>query len=214
MNRPALAVALVLSCLIAPGCSRKRAAALDKGAPARRSPVRSALAGKDGSPSGFMVKGPESGPVDATWHDPATGLTWQRHATHLGVDWKGAGKHCASLDLGGKVDWRLPTFPELRTLVRGCPRVATGGACKIGAGSLSNAVWNGQCKGCAYRKGPTKGCYWPAGLTGECNWHFSASVDTRTNDGYWYLDFSNGYTYYDDFQFTNAITRCVRGPGK
>ncbi len=42
-----------------------------------------------------------------------------------------AGNYCKNLKQGGFTDWRLPTIDELRTLVVNCPKVESGGACKV-----------------------------------------------------------------------------------
>ena len=45
--------------------------------------------------------------------------------------WDDAVLYCQNLDEGGHDDWRMPNIDELRTLVRNCSGVMTGGACKI-----------------------------------------------------------------------------------
>jgi len=42
-----------------------------------------------------------------------------------------AKKYCESLKEGGFTNWRLPTIDELRTLVVNCPKLETGGTCKV-----------------------------------------------------------------------------------
>jgi Protein of unknown function (DUF1566) len=49
--------------------------------------------------------------------DPRTRLVWQRGAGVSGVDWMTALAYCASLDLDGASDWRLPTSKEFFTIV-------------------------------------------------------------------------------------------------
>lgn len=49
--------------------------------------------------------------------DIATGLTWQRAATSAPLAFDAATSYCASLDLAGKTGFRLPTLPELLTLI-------------------------------------------------------------------------------------------------
>jgi hypothetical protein len=51
--------------------------------------------------------------------DPTTGLTWETQATSTQFPLSGAVTHCAGLTLGSVAagTWRLPTLPELRTLV-------------------------------------------------------------------------------------------------
>ena len=51
-------------------------------------------------------------------HDPLTGLVWQRtFLTTAGISPSEAIAHCEALEYAGASDWRLPTYPELETLV-------------------------------------------------------------------------------------------------
>ena len=54
---------------------------------------------------------------DGTVSDHSTGLTWQRADDGKTRDWPGALRYCATLDLGGKRDWRLPNVKELQSIV-------------------------------------------------------------------------------------------------
>jgi hypothetical protein len=51
--------------------------------------------------------------------DTKTGLLWQQAlATPVGaLDWPTAKQYCATLKLGGRIHWRVPTIKELVTLV-------------------------------------------------------------------------------------------------
>jgi hypothetical protein len=67
---------------------------------------------------------PYTGNLDAHYatskpsvRDLATGLTWQREVPHSTFDFDAALSYCASLNLDGHKDWRLPSMPELLTLV-------------------------------------------------------------------------------------------------
>jgi hypothetical protein len=51
-----------------------------------------------------------------TWNDPLTGLEWQFRSPGK-MDWHEALEYARSLRLDGKSDWRLPTAPELETLL-------------------------------------------------------------------------------------------------
>jgi hypothetical protein len=51
-----------------------------------------------------------------TWRDSATGLTWTVKDNGEDVSFAQARNYCASLDLGGNKDWRLPTIDELKTI--------------------------------------------------------------------------------------------------
>ena len=51
-----------------------------------------------------------------TWNDPRTGLEWQYRSPGK-MNWHEALEYARSLQLDGKSDWRLPTAPELETLL-------------------------------------------------------------------------------------------------
>lgn len=51
-----------------------------------------------------------------TWKDPQTGLEWQYQSPGK-MTWHEALDYAQSLILDGKSDWRLPTAPELETLL-------------------------------------------------------------------------------------------------
>ena len=59
-----------------------------------------------------------TGPAEEllTWKDSRTGLEWQFHSPGK-MDWHEALEYAKSLTLNGKNDWRLPTAPELETLL-------------------------------------------------------------------------------------------------
>jgi hypothetical protein len=50
------------------------------------------------------------------WKDPRTGLEWQYRSPGK-MNWHEALEYAKSLTLDGKDDWRLPTAPELETLI-------------------------------------------------------------------------------------------------
>lgn len=53
--------------------------------------------------------------------DPDAGLCWARQAAPYAVTWQEAARYVAGLNaarFGGQADWRLPTVPELVTLLR------------------------------------------------------------------------------------------------
>jgi hypothetical protein len=51
-----------------------------------------------------------------TWKDPKTGLEWQCNSPGK-MTWYQAQDYARSLTLDGRSDWRLPSAPELETLL-------------------------------------------------------------------------------------------------
>ena len=51
--------------------------------------------------------------------DRETGLVWEKtpEPTPISVNWFNAIEHCSVLNTGGRLGWRLPTLPELQSLV-------------------------------------------------------------------------------------------------
>jgi hypothetical protein len=57
-------------------------------------------------------------------YDPSTLLLWQQAGSHAPLDWRAAAGFVATLNQslwGGRADWRLPTIPELVSLLRPPP---------------------------------------------------------------------------------------------
>ena len=54
---------------------------------------------------------------DGTITDTTTGLMWQAVTPEERMTWQEAIYYCASLDLAGRKDWRLPTVKELFSIV-------------------------------------------------------------------------------------------------
>jgi len=150
------------------------------------------------------------------WYDPATGLCWQDPPEEIRRDRDRAVGYCNGLSLGGAGPgaWHLPTIDELRSLVRGCPAVGTGGPCGITDSCLRFECWTDGCQGCVHTPGGgpgTGGAYWPPELGGTADWYWSSSL---------YVD-AGGYGYYLQFEYgvvsshatwAEAFARCVR-PG-
>ncbi|MDI7269133.1 MAG: DUF1566 domain-containing protein [Myxococcota bacterium] len=150
------------------------------------------------------------------YFDPATTLCWQDPLPGGVVfDWDGALTYCAGLSLAGhgRGSWRLPTIGELRSLVRGCPAIETGGACGVTDACLGDGCRNDSCEGCEYLGGPgAGGAYWPAGFSGPASWYWSSSAHADDPSQAWAVYFGQGYVAGRDKTYP-AQFRCVRrGP--
>lgn len=70
-----------------------------------------------------IIAGPQrfEGALDPTLAaavlDKETGLVWAKAPDYKGATWFGALEFCATLSLGGRSGWRLPTIEELASLV-------------------------------------------------------------------------------------------------
>ena len=60
------------------------------------------------------------------YKDAATNLEWTKKS-YVNGDPE---TYCADLTIDSKSDWRLPTITELRTIIDGCEKLETGGACQ------------------------------------------------------------------------------------
>lgn len=123
------------------------------------------------------------------WTDSATGKTWLNPPGPVAMTFPEAVAYCSALDLNGK-GWRLPTISELRSLVRGCPGIELGGACKVGEGGCLAKECRKACEPCTTGKGPA-GAYWPEGVLGDDGRHWSATVVQDLPDKVWVLDFGH-----------------------
>ena len=146
------------------------------------------------------------------WTDSSSGLTWQITPTGGIMKWSDAKTHCSGLDLGGHTDWHLPTISELRTLIRGCPGSATGGACEVTDSCLSHTAScfdQGACWSCSDGRGPADGCYWPDEMQGTCSWYWSSSLGEDYGNLAWNVYFGRG-SVNDAAVTTDRRARCVR----
>lgn len=69
------------------------------------------------SPPAPSLDGPRYDVAEGTVRDRRTALTFQRHAAPEPMTHEAAAGYCGDLELDGARDWRLPTMPELETLV-------------------------------------------------------------------------------------------------
>jgi hypothetical protein len=149
------------------------------------------------------------------WLDPSSGLCWQNPSSPSSMSWSAATSYCATSELGGLApgSWHVPTIDELRSLVRGCSRIETGGACGVTDDCLEYACWMlTSCMECLAGSGPAPGgAFWPDELAGAVRWYWSSSSFADDPSRAWFL------TYYGadiswDLKTSPGFVRCVR-PG-
>ncbi len=105
--------------------------------------------------------------------DPDTGIEWQ----NVDIDrlsYENAVAYCADLVIDGKSDFRLPSYDDLRSLVRNCPAFETGGECEVSDSCNTDDCYSrhmGRCAGC----GPAAECHWPDWMEGPCNFYWSST---------------------------------------
>jgi|GEM_PF-2478116 len=146
---------------------------------------------------------------DGTLGDPATCLTWQVSPPEA-MSWAAARAYCTGNQAGlPGAGWHLPTVGELRSLVDGCAKTATGGACGVTDTCLTASCWSETaCWSC-----PAAGdCYWDPSLQGDCDWYWSSSPDPGNATLGWLVGFKNGDVLNGGVTDANGV-RCVRrGP--
>jgi serine/threonine-protein kinase len=74
-------------------------------------------------PAGYTVNR-LSAPMDGILHDAATGLIWQQSGSPYSLTWPAAQAYVEELNrerVGARDRWRLPTIPELMSLLRPTP---------------------------------------------------------------------------------------------
>jgi len=88
-------------------------------------------------------------------YDLTTSLGWVI-STASSLTVAQAADFCASLEIAGLSDWRLPTINEARSLAGGCANTAPGGSCTIADSSCLNATCGlgAECTSCVYGAGP------------------------------------------------------------
>ncbi len=138
-------------------------------------------------------------------------LVWQNPAALDQMKWQEAMDYCEALVLDESENWRLPTIGELRTLVRGCDAVVSGGSCLLNDTCYASNCRNDDCDGCAENEGPEDGCYWQSGLEGICLGYWSSTSVENDDEKAWLLGFGSAVIYYGSGKETyNGNVRCVR----
>ncbi|MDD5309540.1 MAG: DUF1566 domain-containing protein [Deltaproteobacteria bacterium] len=171
--------------------------------------------------SGTDAGGDADGDTDADgdadcaeeWRDSTSKLSWEMTPPGDQVTWQSGLDRCDGLALCGHDDWRMPTIGELRTLMRGCAAIETGGTCGVTDDCLTPYCWSAACQGCPAGGEPDNGCYWPAGIGGECSYYWSASCRSDDASQAWVVTFGGGLDSSLGFYTKSKTTyvRCVRG---
>lgn len=156
--------------------------------------------------------------------DPESNLTWSPVAgtrEQYGYAWgfyqaDQAESYCSSLKEGGFTDWHLPTIDDLRTLIVNCPKLQTGGTCRVSDKKkcLSSTCYSETsclCEGETERDAFSKfgyeglGIYWSSSSGGFDGYEQNWLIQT---EGY-----ANVFSY-DLYEYLNqnfyAPARCVR----
>lgn len=126
-----------------------------------------------------------------------SGLLWSEVSRNP-MTWDEAISYCE------KLDGRLPTISELRTLIQNCPKNEIGGACGVTYECLSYLdCWNESCYGCEYDK---SGKY---SFFGDVAWLWSSSKQSDNEYSVWDIDFASGHVlnHNENEEFN---VRCVR----
>jgi hypothetical protein len=133
------------------------------------------------------------------WFDPTTGLLWQNGAD-VGSQYfnaSAAETYCQNLTWGGLTGWTLPTIDDLRSFIRGCPSMETGGACGFTDNytdcqpavpyCYNNPNACANCGGCQNMQGPGQGgAYWSSDIpavAGVIGSYWSATRECAQNGG-------------------------------
>lgn len=163
------------------------------------------------------------------WRDPATGLIWTRCS--LGQTWNGSGcdgqakefnwwdAHQAALkhSEGGHSDWRLPTAPELASLLAG--KVQQGKAAYLMQNKVNGEErWSGLS---AAEQNDLQQNYFDSGQEGYVSpklgkpgadnfgWYWSSSPDGGNSGLAWSVSFTNGNVFSSNRNYLSGV-RLVR----
>ena len=146
-----------------------------------------------------------------SWTDSSSGLTWENPPPGDIMTWLGAHQYCDDLALGGCSDWRLPNIDELRSLIRDCPAVETGGSCNLSEDDcLAWSCRDETCDGCSMGAGPADGTYWPDEMQGGSGGYWSSSTVEDKQDQAWYVSYFSGRIDYVNSISASINVRCAR----
>jgi hypothetical protein len=130
--------------------------------------------------------------------DPATGLCWQDQTDSSQYSQQGAADYCASLDLAGHDDWRLPTVEEFMEMLGGCDVDLIGGT----GGNCAACTASSTCSALFLsneNQGPGWMTFWtssPCAFSANCGW---------------WVDWGGGWFNWGDPMGGSYSARCVRG---
>ena len=118
---------------------------------------------------------------NAAVRDNNTGLVWEKSPQMAAVTWNGARFTCINKNVGGQKGWRLPSIPDLASLIE--PSVAPPGP-TLSSGHPFNNI---QSAG-----------YW------------SATTSAEDSSDAWFVYFGIGFVDHDSKTFSGQVW-CVRG---
>ena len=151
---------------------------------------------------------------EEVWEDSVSGLMWQNDSICC-YEWSDAKSYCDNLNWGGYDDWHLPSISELRSLVRGCEFIETGGACGVTDDCTNyNDCFNNLCYSCDNEGEPEQnGYYYPEELKGG-GYSFWSSTRVvghwdKEYNAAWAIDFLEASIDDEDIGY-NLGVRCVR----
>ncbi len=155
-----------------------------------------------------------------TYTDPVTGLMWEGVGSEDESYMDDAENYCEGLVLENFDDWRLPTITELRTLIHGCAKTATGGDCEVADPDCLEDACGDSCNNCGINKGPgINGYYWDPDAD-NAFWNkedndfvfLSSSKVSDGEDTVWFVDFATGEVYNGELSWYDQRhkTHCVR----
>ena len=135
---------------------------------------------------------------DDKFCDKIGDLNWSDKSDDV-YTWKAAKDYCK------KMDGRLPTVSELRSLIKECPSTQTGGECKVADKCLDyNDCRDSKCIGCILA---TDGKY---SVLKDIGWFWSSSTPSEDAFGVWTVRFDYGLVAYSRKNFDKRHVRCVK----
>lgn len=148
--------------------------------------------------------------VPDTWTDSQTDLVWQNVPPQI-MNWEDAQTYCQNLSLGGIANWRLPDLDEMRSLIRGCQAMQTGGECTLTTQCLEDACDNEACDGCKAVGGPGKsGRYCDPSLADEGSFLWTSTSLPDDTDSALFVNFLEAVINNGDKASNELSVRCVR----